>query len=103
VLAVIALVAVEPEEALLEDRVALVPERQRQAEPAVAVAETGQAVFVPTVGPATGLLKGKVVPGGSIRAVVLANRTPGPLSQVRPPALPVLAALTRRPESLPLS
>src|ERR1700745_2444007 len=37
----------------------------------------------------------KVLPCGTIRAVILAHRAPLPLGQIRPPALPVLLPGTR--------
>lgn len=88
ILAVVALVAGEAEEALLEDGVAPVPEREREAEALLIVADTGQAVFVPTVGPRAGVVVGEILPGASTGAVVLAHGAPGPLGQVGAPALP---------------
>lgn len=37
----------------------------------------------------------QVFPGGSILAVVFANRAPGPLAEVGAPAFPVLLAVAR--------
>ena len=56
VLAVIAFVAGEAEEALLEDRVAAVPEREGEADVLVAVADAGDAVLVPAVGARAGVV-----------------------------------------------
>src|SRR3989454_6256408 len=89
VLAVIPLAAREPEEALLEDRIAAVPERQRQAEPSVVVGDPGDPVLAPPVRPRSGMVVGEGVPGRPKRAVVLANGPPLALGQVRPPPLPV--------------
>lgn len=50
VLTVIALAVVEAEEALLEDGILAVPERQCEAQPLIDVAETGDAVFAPAEG-----------------------------------------------------
>ena len=50
VLAVVALVAGEAEESLLEDGVAAVPQRQGEADALMAVADAGEAVFVPAIG-----------------------------------------------------
>jgi len=47
---VVALVAGQPEEALLEDRVVLVPERHRQAEATLTVGDAEEAVLAPAVG-----------------------------------------------------
>jgi hypothetical protein len=50
VFAVVALVAVQPEDPLLEDRVAPVPEGERKAEQLLVVADAAEPVFVPPVG-----------------------------------------------------
>ena len=60
VLAVVALRGHEAEEALLEDGVALVPQREAEAEDLVAVADGGQAVLAPAVGAAARLVVGEV-------------------------------------------
>ena len=62
VLAVVALAAGEAEDALLQDRVAAVPEREREAEPLLDVREPGQPVLAPAVGARAGLVVGEVVP-----------------------------------------
>jgi hypothetical protein len=49
VLAMVAFGPGEPERPLLEDRVIPVPERQRQAQPLLGVAEPGQSVLTPAV------------------------------------------------------
>src|SRR5215468_4991150 len=69
VLAVVSLRARQPEGALLQDRVAPVPQRQPQAQALLDVAEPGQAVLA--------------------RAVVLADRAPLALAHIRPPQVPV--------------
>ena len=95
VLAVVALVGAEAEETLLENGIALVPQRQGQADLLVAVADAGQAVLVPAIDAGAGVLEGKVLPGFAVAAVVLAHGAPGALGEVRPPALPVDLALAR--------
>jgi hypothetical protein len=62
VLAVVALVAREPEEPLLEDGVLAVPQRERQAQPSLAVAEAQQAVLAPAVGAAARVVVRQVLP-----------------------------------------
>ena len=89
VLAVVALVAGQAEDPLLEDRVAAVPEREREAEPLLDVGEAGQAVLAPAVGPRAGVVVREVVPRLAVGAVVLADRAPLPLAQVRAPQVPV--------------
>ena len=50
VLAVIALVAGQAEDAFFQDRVALVPQSQGEADHLLAVADAGQPIFIPAVG-----------------------------------------------------
>ena len=88
VLAVVALAVGQPEHPLLEDRVRAVPEREGQAQPLVFVADPGDAILAPPVGPGSRLIVGEVVPGLPVRAVVLAHRPPLALAQVWPPRLP---------------
>ena len=89
VLAVIALSPGQPEGPLLQDRVAPVPQRQAQAQPLLDVTEPGQAVLAPAVGAGPGLVVRQVVPRLAVGAVVLPDRPPLPLADVRPPPVPV--------------
>jgi hypothetical protein len=88
VLAVVALVRSDAEQALLEDRVLLVPEGRGEAEELIAVRDAGDAVLAPAVGLAAGQLVRQVAPGVAVRGVVLADGGPGPVAEVRPPAPP---------------
>ena len=88
ILAVVALAVGEPEQALLEDRVALVPQRQREAQQLLVVAQSAEPVLAPPVGARTCLVVGEVVPGVAVLAVVLADRAPLPLAEIRSPFLP---------------
>src|SRR5207302_2031264 len=87
---VIALGVGQAEQPFLEDRVAAVPQRHAQAQPALLVGEAGDAVLAPAVGAAAGLVVREVFPGVAIRAVVLADRPPLPLAEVWPPFTPGL-------------
>ena len=89
VLAVVALSAGQAERAFLEDRVAAVPQRERQTQLLLDVAEPGQTVLAPAVGPGAGVVMRQVVPGVAVRAVVLADRAPLPLADVRAPLVPL--------------
>src|SRR5262249_56106198 len=89
ILAVVALRPGQPEGALLQDRVAAVPQRQRQAQPLLDIAEPGQPVLAPAVGAGSGVVVRQVVPGLAVRAVVLPDRSPLPLPAVRPPPAPI--------------
>ncbi len=91
VLAVVALGVGQAEQALLQDRVALVPQGQRQAEALLVVADAGEAVLAPAVGPGPRLVVGEVRPRIAVVAVVLAHRAPLALAEVRPPHPPRLA------------
>ena len=100
VLAVIALAAGEPEEALLEDRIAPVPQGQREAEPPVVVGDPGDPVLAPAVGARARVVVREEIPGRPVGAVVLAHRAPLALGQVGPPAPPVDVVAFGLPESL---
>src|SRR5207249_6973177 len=89
VLAVVALAAGQPEQALLEDRVAPVPQRQREAQPAVIVGDSGDAVLAPAVRARARVIVRKGVPGRAAGAVVLPNGAPLPLGEIRAPPPPV--------------
>src|SRR5215472_11156256 len=89
ILAVVALRAGEPERALLQDRVLPVPQRQGQAQPLVDVAEPGQPVFPPPVSPGPRVIMRQVVPRVAVGTVVLPDRAPLPLADVRPPPVPL--------------
>ena len=102
VLAVVALAVGEAEDPLLEDRVGAVPQRQREAQALAFVADAGEAVLAPAVGPRARLIVGQVVPGVAARAVVLADRAPLALGQIRAPRLPGHLAGARRVEALVL-
>ena len=88
VFAVVALVAAEAEEPLLEQRVAAVPERQAETEPAEPVAEPQQPVFAPAVDAAVGVFEWKRRPCVSIGRVVFANGAPLTGRQIGAPQFP---------------
>ncbi len=94
VLAVVPLAVGEPEEALLEDGVALVPQGEGKAQALLVVRDPAEAVLAPAVGPRAGLVVAEVGPRVSVLAVVLADRAPLPLAQVGPPLLPGDARLS---------
>ena len=96
ILAVVALAAGQPEDPLLQDRVAAIPERESEAEPLLDVREAGQTVLAPAIGARAGVVVRQVVPGGAAGAVVLAHGAPLPLAQVGAPQVPV----TRLPQTV---
>src|SRR5439155_22476231 len=101
-LPVVAFLAGQAEDALLDDRVAAVPERQGEAEALLVIADAAEAVLVPPVRPGTRVVVREVVPGGAPGAVVLAHRAPGPLGQVGPPVAPGPGAGIRGGKPCPL-
>ena len=102
VLAVIPLGAGEPEEPLLEDRIAPVPQGEREAQAALPVGDAEQTVLPPAVGAAARLVVGEILPAGAVGGVVLAHRAPLALAEIRPPAFPVLRPrrVLREPQAL---
>src|SRR5262249_47575243 len=88
ILAVIAFTVGEAEEPLLQDRIASVPEREREAETLLVVGDAGDPVLAPAIGARAGLIVAEVVPGVAAVAVVLADRAPLPLAEIRAPFAP---------------
>src|SRR5438876_982703 len=76
VLAVVALGAGEAEEPLLQDRVATVPERDGEAEPAFAVGDPEEPVLAPAIRAAPRVVVRQVVPTRPVGRVVLPPRSP---------------------------
>src|SRR5215471_10799678 len=74
----------EPEQALLENGVIPVPERQGKAESLLIVGDPRQTVLAPTIRTRTGLVMTEVVPGVAALAVVFAYGPPLPFTEVRP-------------------
>ena len=62
VLAVVALAVGEAEHPLLQDRIGAVPQREREAQPLALVADAGDPVLAPAVGPRARVLVREVVP-----------------------------------------
>ena len=88
VLAVIALAVGKAEHPLFEDRVRTVPDGQGQAQALALVADAGNPVFAPLVGARARLVVGERIPRVAPATLVLADRAPLALAQVRPPRLP---------------
>ncbi len=78
----------QAEQPLLENGVVFVPQGQAQAPVLGLVGESGQAILAPAVGPAAGMVVGKVGPGVAVGTVVLAHRAPLPLAEVGAPFAP---------------
>ena len=88
VLAVIAFLVGQPEHPLLEDRVDAVPQGEAEAHPSEHVAQARHPVLVPAEGAGPGVVVRERVPGVPVRAVVLADRAPRPLGEIRAPLIP---------------
>ncbi len=88
VLTVVALGVRQAEQALFQDGVPPIPQRQGQAQPLLVVADPGQAVLAPPVGPGPRLIVAEIGPGVAIIAVVLADRAPLAFTEVGPPGPP---------------
>ena len=88
VLAVVALVGGQAEEAFLEDGIAFVPENGGEAKKLIAIANAGDTVLAPAIGFAAGEFVRQIAPGVAVGAVIFADGGPGALADVRPPATP---------------
>src|SRR6476660_8664765 len=76
VLAVIALTIGQPEQALLEDRITFVPQREGEAKSLVLIGESGDAILAPSIGAAAGMVVGQILPRVAILTVVFPYRPP---------------------------
>src|SRR5258705_3757515 len=88
VFAVVSLTVSKSEEALFKDRVALVPESNAKAKAVLVVRDPAKTVLAPTIRSRTRLFVAEVVPGVAVRAIVLPDRAPLPLTKVGAPLLP---------------
>src|SRR5262249_21390645 len=87
-LAVIALAVAQSEQPFLEDRIAPVPQRQREAEQLAVIGDAGEPVLTPPVSTVLRVVMGEEIPGVTVGAVIFAHGPPLPLTQIRPPLLP---------------
>src|SRR5262249_20851299 len=99
VLAVVPLRAGQAERALLQDRVAAVPERERETEVLPVVADAREAVLVPAVRARARMVVREEAPRVAVAAVVLADGAPGALGEVRAPTAPRRPTLRHLEES----
>ena len=88
VLAVIAFAVRETKEPFLQNRIFAVPQRQRQTEALLLVADAGQTILAPAIGAAAGVVVRKVIPRRAAGAVILAHRAPLAFGKIRPPKMP---------------
>ena len=95
ILAMIAFVARQSEQTLLEHRITLIPQRQREANELVTIRDARQSILVPAVSSGTGVIVREILPGVSVRAVIFADGAPCAFAEVRSPPLPMLLARRR--------
>ena len=89
ILGVVSFMTVESEEALLQDRVALIPEGDAEADVLKAVAKPAEPVLVPAISAAACLRVREIAPGVSVGGIVLADGSPGAIADVWPEVFPV--------------
>ncbi|HET8586233.1 MAG TPA: hypothetical protein VFM74_00005 [Candidatus Limnocylindria bacterium] len=88
VLAMVPIGAAQAEEPLLENRIGLVPEADRQAEQTTVVTDSQESVLAPSLRARWGVLERKGRPHVAIGGVVLAHSAPLALGKVRTPLPP---------------
>src|SRR4029077_20984373 len=88
VLTVVPLGIGQAEQALLQDRVPLIPQRKSQAQPLLVVADPGDAVLTPPVRARPRLIMTEIRPGVLAVAVVFPDRPPLALTEIRSPGPP---------------
>src|SRR3990172_8270328 len=91
----IAFVSCQAKEPLLQNRVAAIPERQRETDVLVPIADASQTILSPSIRFRPRMVVGEVVPRRAVRAVILTHRPPCTLAQIGAPALPVPLAFAR--------
>src|SRR2546430_6712967 len=66
------------------------PEGPGEAEPLLVVGNSCQTIFAPAISTRTRLVMRQIVPGITVRAIILAHRAPLPVGEVRTPQVPAL-------------
>src|SRR5215472_6827167 len=88
IFAVITFAVCQAEEALFQDGVLAVPQRQGKAEILSIIGNTGEPIFAPAICARSCLVVTEIVPGMAILTVVFANCAPLTLTEVWPPFFP---------------
>src|SRR5258707_6724149 len=78
----------EAENALPQDWITAIPERQCEAKSLLVVADARDTVFAPAIRAAPSMFMAQVVPGVATGAVVLADGAPLAFAQIRCPLAP---------------
>jgi hypothetical protein len=100
---VVTLGAGDAEETLFKDGVFAIPESESEAEVLMVIGDAEETVFGPAIDARACVIVREELPGGSVRAVVFADRAPGALGEIGTPALPVFDAFFRFGEALLLA
>src|SRR5579872_1918782 len=88
ILAMIAFVGSQPEQALFQNGIEAVPKGQREYQQLIAVADSRNPVLAPAISLAACLIVGEEIPRIANRAVVLAHASPATIANVRTPLTP---------------
>src|SRR5215472_2909385 len=88
IFAVITFAVREAEEALFQDGVLAIPQRQGKAEILSIVGNTGEPIFAPAICARSCLVVTEIVPGMAILTVVFSNCAPLTLTELWPPFFP---------------
>src|SRR5207249_630551 len=86
---------VQAKKSLFENRIASIPEGDSKTKLLMAVTDTGQAIFTPTVRFRTSLIMWQIVPGRAIGTIIFPHRPPRPPTHIWPPAFPIHTMLLR--------
>src|ERR1700750_2500092 len=92
VFSVVALAIRQAEQTFFENGVFAIPKGDAEAQQLHIVADAGETIFTPVIGARSGLVVSEIVPRISILAVIFANGSPLPLTQVGSPLSPGLFA-----------
>src|SRR5437764_9944043 len=85
ILTMIAFWTRQAEEPLFEDRISPIPQAEREAEQARLITNAQQTIFAPPIGTGASMLMRKGIPGATIGRVILADRAPLTVGEVRSP------------------
>src|SRR5260370_4212602 len=100
VVAVVPFVSGQAKQAFLEYRIAPVPESRRKTDTLMVIANSADPVLAPAIGAGTRLIVREILPGRAVGAVILANRAPLALAEIRSPTPPLHFDLPLVPECL---
>ena len=95
VFGMVPLIAGQAEEPLFENRVPAVPQRDRETQRLLVVADARDPVFAPAVSARTGMIVREELPRRAVGTIVFAHRSPLALAQIRAPAPPIRRSAAR--------